>query len=133
MRRGSVVVSASAWHADGPGSIPGPGMFHYRCKNLALNIRDCLSLSFGGDTKNRRSLLSGIYARGSKRSHQSALEMCNLSGTPHSNLEKDNSLSTTPVLAQIWDVWSIGPTQLMGSFTIVNIFSIVLNRPRPLT
>ena len=28
----------------------------------------------GGDTKNRRSLLSGVYARGSKRSHQSALE-----------------------------------------------------------
>ena len=33
--------------------------------------------------------------------------MCNLSWTPHSNLEKDNSLKTTPVLAQIWAVWSI--------------------------
>ena len=32
--------------------------------------------------------------------------MCNLSWTPHSNLEKDNSL-TTPVLAQRWAVWSI--------------------------
>ena len=63
-----------------------------RCKNLALNIRDCLSLSFGGDTKSRWSLLSGVYARGSKRSHQSALEMCNL-WTPHSNIEKDNSLN----------------------------------------
>ena len=28
----------------------------------------------GGDTKNRRYLLSGVYARGSKRSHQSTLE-----------------------------------------------------------
>ena len=33
-------------------------------------------MSFGGDTKSRRPLLSGVYARGSKRSHQSALEMC---------------------------------------------------------
>ena len=34
-----------------------------------------------------------VYARGSKRSHQPALEMCNLSWTKHSNLEKDNSLN----------------------------------------
>ena len=33
--------------------------------------------------------------------------MCNLSWAPHSNLEKDNSLKTTPVLAQRWAVWSI--------------------------
>ena len=51
-----------------------------------------MSVSFGGDTKSRWSLLSGVYARGSKISHQSALEMCNL-WTPHSNLEKDNSLN----------------------------------------
>ena len=31
-------------------------------------------MSFGGDTKSRRSLLSGVYARGSKRPHQSARE-----------------------------------------------------------
>ena len=41
------------------------------------------------------NLLSGVYARGSKRSHQSALEMCNLSWTPHSSLEKDNSLNNS--------------------------------------
>ena len=29
----------------------------------------------------------------SKISHQSALEMCKLSWTPHSSLEKDNSLN----------------------------------------
>ena len=52
-----------------------------------------LPVSFGGDTKSRRSLLSGVLARGSKRSLQSELAMCNLSATPHSSLEKDNSLN----------------------------------------
>ena len=65
-------------------------------------------MSFGGDIKSRRSILSGVYARRSKRSHQSALEMCNLSWTPHSSLEKDNFLNHSCVqLAQIWAVWSI--------------------------
>ena len=41
-----------------------------------------LPVSFEGDAKSCRSLLilSGVYARESKRSHQSALEMCNLYG-----------------------------------------------------
>ena len=39
-----------------------------------------LPVSFGRDTKSRWSLLSGVYARGSKRPHQSALEMCNCRG-----------------------------------------------------
>ena len=75
--------------------LPDQACVIIRCKNLALNIRDCLSLclSFGRDTKIRRSLLSGVYARGSKRSHLSALEMCNLPWTPHSSLEKDNALN----------------------------------------
>ena len=38
------------------------------------SVYPALPVSFGGDTKSRRSLLSGVYARGSKRSHQSALE-----------------------------------------------------------
>ena len=63
-------------------------------------------MSFGGDTKSRRALLFGVYARGSKISHQSALEMCNVSWIPHSSLEKE-TLSTIPVLAQRWAVWSI--------------------------
>ena len=46
-----------------------------------------LPVSFGGDTKSRRSLLSGVYARGSKSSHQSALEICNLSWTPPPTLK----------------------------------------------
>ena len=42
-------------------------------------------MSFGWDTKHPRSLLSGVYARESKISHKSALEMCNLSWSPRSN------------------------------------------------
>ena len=46
-RRGgdSVVVCTSAWQAAGQGSISRQAIRHViRCKNLAINIRDCLSL-----------------------------------------------------------------------------------------
>ena len=44
-----------------------------------------LPVSFGGDSKSRWSLLSGVYARGSKRSHQSALECVSVvDSTSHS-------------------------------------------------
>ena len=49
---------------DHLGLIPGPGMLYFRCKNLALNITDCVSLCLSD-----KSLLSGGYARGSKISH----------------------------------------------------------------
>ena len=59
-----------------------------------LSILETVSLRLSDETlKSSWSLLSGVCARGSKRSHQSALEMCNLSWTPHSSLEKDNSLN----------------------------------------
>ena len=49
--------------------------FESRCGNFASELWQFrLPVSFGGDTKSRRSLLSGVYARGSKISHQSALE-----------------------------------------------------------
>ena len=50
-RRGSVVVSTSAWHAAGRGfdSRDQP-CFIIRCKNLALNIRDCLFLCLSEET-----------------------------------------------------------------------------------
>ena len=48
-------------------------------RNFGNSVYPALPVSFGGDPKSRRSLLSGVYARGSKRSHQSALEMGNLS------------------------------------------------------
>ena len=67
--------------------IPGPGTWHViRCKNLAISV------SFGGDTKSRRSLPSGVYASRSKDPTHGVI-LCNLSWTPHSNLEKDNSLN----------------------------------------
>ena len=62
-------------------------------RNFGNSVYPALPVSFGGDTKSRRSLLSGVYARGSKISHQSALEICNLSWIPHSSIGKDNSLS----------------------------------------
>ena len=99
-------VRALDWRLGSPG-------FESRCGNFASELWQfrktypTMPVSFGGDTKSGRSLLSGVYARVSKRSHQSALEICNLSWTPHSILEKDNSLSPTRVLAQRWAVWSI--------------------------
>ena len=59
-------------------------------RNFGNSVYPALPVSFGGDTNYRWSLLSGVYARGRKRSHQSALEMCNFSRTPPL-LEKDNS------------------------------------------
>ena len=58
--------------------------------NFGYSVHSALPASFRGDTKSHRSILSGVYARGSKRSHQSALEMCNLLWTPPL-LEKENS------------------------------------------
>ena len=39
-----MVVSTSVCHAVDLGSMPGPDMLYFRCKNLALNIRDCVTL-----------------------------------------------------------------------------------------
>ena len=59
-------------------------------RNSGNSVYPALPVTFEGNTKSRRSLLSGVYVRGSKRSHQSTLEMCNLSWTPPL-LEKDHS------------------------------------------
>ena len=59
-------------------------------QNFGNSVYPALPVSFVGETKSCPSLLSGVYARGSKRSHPSALEMFNLSWTPPL-LEKDNS------------------------------------------
>ena len=79
-------------------------------RNFGNSVYPALPLSFVGDTKSRRPLLSCVYARVSKISHQSALKMCrpNLLWTPHSSLEKDNSPThSSVVLAQRWAVWSM--------------------------
>ena len=59
------------WRPDGPGWVPNPTAKKLRFGN---SVYPALPVSFGGDTKSHRSLLTGVYARGSKRSHQSALE-----------------------------------------------------------
>ena len=45
-----VVLSTPAWHAGNLGSIPGPGILYFKCKNLALNVRDCASLCLSDET-----------------------------------------------------------------------------------
>ena len=84
-----------------------------------------ISVSFGGDTKSRRSLLSGVYVRGSKRSHQSALEMCNLSWTPHSSLEKDNSVNhscVSPKMGRLEYTNKLRSRQRRGTREIIALF-----------
>ena len=63
LERWLVQATGLSW----PGSNP-------TAENFASELWPALPVSFGGDTKSRRSLLSGVYAMGSKRSHQSALE-----------------------------------------------------------
>ena len=96
---------------------PGGPRFESRCGNIASELWQFrlprFASVFRRRHKSHRSLLSRVYARGSKRSQQSALEMCNLSWTPHSNLE-DNSRKNTSVLAQRCAVWSI-PDVYTGS------------------
>ena len=47
--------------------------------NFGNSVYPTLPVSFGEDTKCRRSLLSGGYAGESKRSHRSGKCVCNLS------------------------------------------------------
>ena len=44
------MVSTLAWHAGDLVSMPGQGMLYFRCKNLALNIRDCVCLCLSDET-----------------------------------------------------------------------------------
>ena len=60
-RRRGPVVGRSLWTR--PARVQSPGWDIIRYKNLALYIRDCESLCLSDET------LSGVYARGSKRSH----------------------------------------------------------------
>ena len=72
-------VRASDWRPGGPES---ESRFATSLRNFGNSVYPASPVYFGGDTKSRRSLPSGVYAEGSKRSHQSALEMRNLSWTP---------------------------------------------------
>ena len=84
------------WTADQVVLGPNPAMAA-SLRNFGNSVYPALPVSFGGDTKGRRSFLSGVYVSGSKRSHQSALEMCNLLWTPPL-LEKDNSKTTLCII-----------------------------------
>ena len=82
---------------------------------MALYIRDCESLCLSDETV---KAVGPFYLVSMdcmplpgevKDPTQGVNDMCNLSWTPHYNLEKDkdNSLKITPVLAQRWAVWRI--------------------------
>ena len=62
------------WTGDRTVRGSNPTAENFSLRNFGNSVYPALPVSFGGDTKRRRSLLSGVYARGSKRSHQSALE-----------------------------------------------------------
>ena len=63
-----------------------------------------LPVSFGWDTKSRWSLLSGVYARGSKRSHQSALECVTVvDSTSHSKSPNVRLCGARRCPAQYWE------------------------------
>ena len=62
------------WTGDALVQGSNPAAATHSLRNFGFN--PALPVSFGGDTESRRSLLPGVYARGSKISHQSALEMC---------------------------------------------------------
>ena len=62
------------WTGDRTVQGSNPTAENFSLRNFGNSVYPALPVSFGGDTKSCRSLLSGVYARGSKRSHQSALE-----------------------------------------------------------
>ena len=66
------------WTGDRTVRGSNPAAENFSLRNFGNSVYPALPVSFGGDTKSRRSLLSGVYARGSKRSHQSALECVTL-------------------------------------------------------
>ena len=62
-------VRALAWHGDRTfpaGFEPHFGK-NFSLGNFGNSVYPYLPLSFGGDSKSRRSLLSGVNARGRKR------------------------------------------------------------------
>ena len=75
-----------------PGSNPTL-VNKFRFGTFGNSIYPSLPVSFGWDTKSRWSLLSGVYARGSKRSHQSALECVTVvDSTSHSKPPRSASM-----------------------------------------
>ena len=86
-RRGSVVVSTSACHADGRGLILTPGAL-LGVKNLALYITDCVPLCLSEETLLKAvGALYLVSMQGEVKYPTSLHWKCvNLSWTPHSSL-----------------------------------------------
>ena len=75
------------WTGDRTVRGSNPTAENFSLRNFGNSVYPALPVSFGGDTKSRRSLLSGVYARGSKRPRQSALECVTVvDSTAHSKL-----------------------------------------------
>ena len=77
------------WTGDRVVQGSNPTAAAYSLWNFGNSVYPALPVSFGGDTKSRWSLLilSGVYARGTKRSHQSALECVTCRGLPYPLLD----------------------------------------------
>ena len=54
-------VRALDWRPDGPGFESHCGKLFASLRNFGNSVYPALPVSFGGDTKNRRSLLSAIW------------------------------------------------------------------------
>ena len=96
------------------------------------NIGTSLLVSFGGDSKSRRSLQSGVYARGSKRPHQSALECVTVvDSTAHSKSPRSASMwrKTLPCTEEEEENW-VGPdsTQVPINVQLFRSLFLVLHR-----
>ena len=76
-RKMSVPSGLERWTGDrvGLGSKPAAAT---SLRNFGNSVYPALPVCFGGDSKSRRSILSGVYVTGSKIFSQSTLEMCNL-------------------------------------------------------
>ena len=75
------------WTGDRTVRGSNPTAENFSLRNFGNSVYPALPVSFGGDTKSRRSLLSGVYARGNKRPHQSSLECVTVvDSTAHSKL-----------------------------------------------
>ena len=76
-------------------------------RNFGNSVYPALPVSFGGDTKSRRSLLCGVYARGIKDSTSLHWKCVTCRGLHHF-LEKDNSKNNPVYNTQVSVPHSIG-------------------------
>ena len=61
--------SLERWTGDRTVLGSNPTAENFSLRSFGNSVYPAFPVSFGGDTKSRRSLLSGVYARGSERPH----------------------------------------------------------------